>query len=68
MRLNPKRQYAHITPAIGDLVLEYFYTYSDNRTTVIAKALNLKLFTVDYILDVHLSNKKNSYVSENYCL
>ena len=66
MRLNTKRIYTTITPEMAEDVLKYFYSHNDNRSTVIAKALNLKHFTVNYILDVHLSYKKNAYVYESY--
>ncbi len=59
MKLKTKRIYNTITPEMAEAVLEYFYTHNDNRSTVIAKALGIKVHLVDYILDIDLSYKKN---------
>ena len=48
-----------ITPEQVDNVLNYFYNNNDNRSTIIAKELNIKLHSVDYIIDLHLSKKRN---------
>jgi len=56
------RLYTNITPKIAESVLQYFYTNNDNRSTVIAKALGIKLHYVDYIIDIDLKYKRNSYV------
>ena len=45
-------------------VLNYFYSNNDNRTSVIAKNLDVPLDHVNYILDIHLKYKKNAYISE----
>ena len=52
-----------ITPEQVDDVLNYFYNNNDNRSSVISKVLNIKLWKVDYIIDFHLSLKEN-YISE----
>jgi hypothetical protein len=51
-----------ITPKMVDKVINYFYNNHDNRSSVISKDLRIKTYTVDYILDVHLSYKKNAYI------
>ena len=48
-----------ITPEQTDKVLNYFYNNNDNRSSVIAKALNIKLHFVNYIIDLDLSKKSN---------
>ena len=48
-----------ITPTQVDSVLNYFYNNNDNRSSSIAKALNIKLHFVNYIIDLHLSKKSN---------
>ena len=48
-----------ITPQQVDSVLKYFYNNDDNRSSVIAKKLNVKLHFVNYIIDLHLSKKRN---------
>ena len=48
-----------ITPQEVDNVLNYFYKNNDNRSTVIAKHFKITLRSVDYIIDLHLSRKKN---------
>jgi len=48
-----------ITPNEVEDVLHYFYNNHDNRSSVIAKNLNLKLRSVNYIIDLHLSKKRN---------
>ena len=49
----------HITPEEGEAVLNYFYNNNDNRSGVISKVLKLPLRKVNYILDLHISRKKN---------
>jgi ABC-type transporter lipoprotein component MlaA len=58
--------YNKITPKMADKVLTYFYNNEDNRSSVIAKKLKVKEHFVNYILDIHLSYKKNAYVIEKY--
>jgi hypothetical protein len=60
--LKNKRFDVKITPKLVEKVLHYFYNNHDNRSSVIAKHLRIKTYTVDYILDVHLSYKKNAYI------
>ena len=48
-----------ITPQQVDSVLKHFYNNDDNRSSVIAKKLNIQLHNVNYIIDLHLSRKKN---------
>jgi len=48
-----------ITPNEVEDVLHYFYNNHDNRSSVISKNLNIKLRSVNYIIDLHLSRKKN---------
>ena len=58
------RCYTKITSSKVENVLNYFYNNNDNRTSVIAKNLNVPLSHVNYILDIHLKYKKNAYISE----
>jgi len=56
-----------ITPNEVEDVLHYFYNNHDNRSGVIAKNLNIKLRSVNYIIDLHLSKKRNYMgVKPNY--
>ena len=56
-----------ITPNEVEDVLYYFYNNHDNRSSIIAKNLGVKLRSVNYIIDLHLSRKKNYMgVKPNY--
>jgi|AntAceMinimDraft_18_1070375.scaffolds.fasta_scaffold146765_3 hypothetical protein len=58
------RLYINITPQQAERVLHYFYTNNDNRSTVISKALDIKLHYVDYIIDIDLKYKKNYHLDK----